>query len=759
MADDWDDRTALKPPGRSQEVDVRVLDKSSLEALFQKELAGLRPELLRMKEELRAARNAADEAAKNAAHGKPTPDDAAKLAKAEQAARQARNQVGDATDGLRAKAEQLREAARANALPRTPTTEKVEGVADGLNRLADGSLESAAASTAAARQQAEKPPPADGPKPLADAAGKAARDLKGAEEGVAGLLERLEQWGGAGEVRGEARALRDQVQQAQRQAARAAGKVDPGTAADKLSATEKAELGAAADKFDQAADQAAGLMNKAARLAVEKDAQAAADRAAAGKSAQAADELAAQAGLAEKGSDNRDRLEAAAATARAETARLAQAADRAKAEADALRKGVQAAGGQAVPDALRDAADDLRANRPTESAASGQQAADRLDKLAAELAEKPTESPDELRKKRQAAADAVDKLASQQDELRKKTAKAEGLSDPQERKAELQKLAREQERLQKEAERLAERLTREQAGAAAHDVRRAADQMDAARQELEQGQPPAASQEDAKDKLDEAADRLDQERKQADQQLSREKREQLAEVLKGIRERQKATVDEAARIQAAATAAKQWDRPLLASLGDLEDREKNLAGEVRAFADKQLGDLPVFGKLAAQAAAAMERAARVAVERRDDAATADRFDPETEKVSDERLNRPLQLALRRLDQILDTLKDDPKDKAAAQGGGGDGAGGGGGGGEGGGGGGPGIPPLAQLKALRAMQAEVTERTAGFAKAHPDPAKLTADQQEELKELEQAQRDVAELFEKLASLFAQPAELP
>jgi hypothetical protein len=47
-ATDWDDRTALKEPGRSAEVEVRVMGKSSLEAQVQRELSELRPELARL---------------------------------------------------------------------------------------------------------------------------------------------------------------------------------------------------------------------------------------------------------------------------------------------------------------------------------------------------------------------------------------------------------------------------------------------------------------------------------------------------------------------------------------------------------------------------------------------------------------------------------------------------------------------------------------------------------------------------------------
>ena len=64
-----------------------------------------------------------------------------------------------------------------------------------------------------------------------------------------------------------------------------------------------------------------------------------------------------------------------------------------------------------------------------------------------------------------------------------------------------------------------------------------------------------------------------------------------------------------------------------------------------------------------------------------------------------------------------------------------------------------------MKALRALQAELNERTAEFAKAHPDSSKLTDEERAELKEIEAAQREMAELFEQLAKLFQkQPPEM-
>ncbi len=647
-AADWDDRTALKEPGRSPEVEIRVANRESLEAKFQKELASLRPELLRMREELRAARE------------QPATDVGQQAADA--AVRAAKARVDDPAAGMAPRTDRLRQTRTANGLPATPTTDKVEAAADAARKAAE-----------LLDQATDKPGDRD--------------RIAAAEAEVGKLLERLEQWGGAGEVRGEARALQDQVQKA-------------GEQAD--AATTPAERQRAADRLDRAADQAAGLVGKAGRLAVEKDAQAAADRAAAGE----------------------------------QTVK----ADGAAAEAEALRQSVREAGGDEIASDLRKAADELRKKRPGESADARRSAAERLGKLADPLAE-PT---------RATTAETAGKLAAQQDELRKKTKQAAGIADPQQRSEQLQTLAREQQKLKDEADKLAERLTREKNEPAAAAAKAAAEQLAAAGEQLQRGASPTGEQADAEKQLDEVKTKLDPEKKPGEG-LSREQRADLADKLKVIRDRQKAAVEEAARVVAAAAAAGQWERPLLASLGDLEEREAALAAEVRPFAAKELADLPVFAKIAGQAADAMVLAGKRTAARRDDAAAADALDP----AADERLLTPMRAALRKLDQIVAAVSPDPprekKPDAQPMPEGGDQPMP-----EGGPppGGGNGVSPLAQLKALRSMQAEVAGQTADFAREHPDPATLTADEQAELAALEQTQRDVVELFGKLAAAFRQ-----
>ena len=282
--------------------------------------------------------------------------------------------------------------------------------------------------------------------------------------------------------------------------------------------------------------------------------------------------------------------------------------------------------------------------------------------------------------------------------------------------------------------------------------------MEAARDDLEAGKDAANDQKDATDKLDSARDKLDAAAARAPQELSDEKRRKLADLVKALYERQKAAVAEADRIQGKVLAEKKWSRPVLQSYKDLEDRERALAVEVRTLAEREFASLLVFERIVKDAADAIEKAGEKAKIRRQDALDADAdtpFDADLEKSNAGRVRRPMDLALRRLEQVLEALK--PESQQAKKekkdgpptmpmggmppmpmGGGGNN--------------GDVIPPLAQLKALRALQADLNTRTAEFDKLHPDRDTLTDEDREDLKELEDAQREIATLFEEMAKLF-------
>jgi hypothetical protein len=740
-ADDWDDVSPAKAPGRSEWFEVRVASPDAVEAWLQRELAALRPDLLRLLGQQRDARQKAGEVVPRP-DGTLDPADRDRLLAAEQLQRQVRGKVSDPRDGLRAKADLLRQTVRANDLPPSRAAERAEAVADLLGRVADRYLPVIEPSLADARRLGAGPPAPGQERAAGDALRQADRYQKAAEDGFTDLLGLLAVWGGAGEIRGEARALRDFVR---RQAA------DVEKTEGKPSQAESERAGARAD---QAAEQGDRLIARAGRLAGEKEAQAAAARAAAGVKTDEAAALREKAAGLPAGAPEKSALNAKAAALDAEAAELKAAGDKAGAEAAALRAAVKAAGGQGLPEDLRAAGEAVRNDRRSDAGERLQAAARRLDQLIEQLTEKPPEAAPDLAKKLKAAADDIDGLAAAQDDLRKRTAEAAAIKDPAERAAALKGLVAEQEKLIARGRELFQRLSRERA-ATARDVRTAVDQMESAKTDLENGAPGLRAQNDAVETLDGARDRLDAGAAAAPQQLSDEKRRKLADRVKGLLERQQAAASEADRVHALVARDKKWDRDALTAYADLEDRERAIAGEVRGLGEKEFAPLPVLARLLTEAAGAAESAADKAKARREDADPALAFDAELEAVNDKRVKRPIDLATRRLSQLLDALKpDDPKakkdppakapDPAAPPPAGGDG---------------DVVPPLAQLKVLRALQAELNGRTAEFATLHPDPDKLTEEERAELKELEDAQRDIAALFEKMAGLLRQQGGIP
>lgn len=746
-ADDWDDVSVLKDPGRSPEVELRIASPEAVDAVIQKELAALRPDLIRLREQQREA-SAKTAGVTPQPDGTLSPADRESLLAAEAAQRQVRGKVADPQDGVRARADLLRETARANGLPRSPTTDRLDAVADELGRLADRDLAAVEPKLGDARQLGSQPPKPGREAAVGNLLAQAGRHQKAVEEGLTNLLDLLGRWGDAAEIRGEARVLWDAALRGAAAADKLGEKVPPGKGPEALSPEQKGELERAAGKADGLAEATAKLIERAGRLAAEKDSLAQAGRDAADAKERDAADAAGAAAAQPPGTAGRRSGEAKAEALKGEAADAKAAADRAAAEADALRKAVQAAGGQALPNDLRGAAESARANKQSASAGGQRSAADRLDKLAAALAERPDDAVPELRKnkQREEAADDLDGLAAAQDELRQRTDAATRNPDPAARADALKQLAAEQDKLAEQAREMAQRLTRDREDAAARDVRVAQGKMQAARDEMERGADPGRAQDEATDKLDQARDKLDTAQQREAKELSDEKRRKLADAVKGLRDRQAGLVAEAARVQDKVVADKGWSRPLLASYGDLEEAERGLAGEVRGLADKEFAGLPVFARVVKDAAGAMEKAADRVKDRGRDALDADpdaAFDPELEAANGDKVRRPMELALRRLDQLLDALKQDPPKPKGEPGQPAEGQ--------------PsenaeGVPPLAQLKALRALQADLNRETAEFDKAHPDRAELTDEERDELKELEDAQAEITALFEEVAKLF-------
>jgi hypothetical protein len=265
--------------------------------------------------------------------------------------------------------------------------------------------------------------------------------------------------------------------------------------------------------------------------------------------------------------------------------------------------------------------------------------------------------------------------------------------------------------------------------------------MDDAGQQMENGENAEDQQEDALDRLDEARRELQRAREQAEEELAREKLAKIADQIKRLKERQEGHVAESARLHRDALQNKGWKRSQRQSLADLADAQQGLAQETMNLAKQRLSGAKIFSRIMIKSAEAMEQAQdrmkKQLLELKDRAD----FDVPAENTAYQETEHQQQAALRRLEQLLDALKQD-KGSSARAGSGGQGQGGN----QGSAREGDGIPPLAQLKALRAMQEEVNRRTEDFAKQHPDSNKLSKKEQLELDSIRKDQVEVAELLD-------------
>jgi hypothetical protein len=738
-ADDFDDVTGFKPSGRSHEVTLVIGTRADLEAIEQQAQSDIRDELARLHALQREARTKVQEAAAQAkATGRLRPEDQDKLGQAEQSQQQIRSRINNPEDGIRAHLDKLKQAAKDNHMPRSPTTDRLDGAAAELKRLAEEELEPLEADLAAARRTEPNQTPTA---PL----GRAEKRQKDVEQTLRALLDQLEPWSGAGAIRGEARGVLNELKRQIEKGERAA--VPPDTPPDKLTPEQKAELERAGVNNDRVAERGRDFIEKMNRLAVEKDAavQKKLDHAK-DKELQAA--LARErASQAPKGSEENRRLTREADDLAAEAKQSREAAEDLKREADALRDAATAGNTEQLKEQLRQAGQLTRQNQASRAAAEQKAAAGNLERLLNSLDEQKEQDADRMAKKNRDAEQDLNKLIEDQERLQKKIEDAQKLTDPQQRHEELAKLGRDQEKLEAEARDLAQRLSRNQAEPAAQELRRASREMAQAREALENGEAPVEKLDDALDRLDEAKRELDQARQQNEEELQREQAAKFADEIKVLRDRQQRAIEEAARLHAIVKRDKKWERPVRTSLNDLRQQQQTIAGDVRALLEKKFQDAAVFGRMLKQSADAMDLAAK-RIDSRLDAAETGPFDLELEDIADAGIQSQQKLALKRLDQLLEALKPEKPQqqnqppmggmppegpmpmgmKPGEQ-----------------------LPPLAQLKALRELQTDIAERTAAFDKAHPDRTKLNDDEAAELEALEQMQRDVADLIKQLSAM--------
>ncbi|HXG09298.1 MAG TPA: hypothetical protein VNK04_05870, partial [Gemmataceae bacterium] len=129
-ADDFDDVDFTKPPGRSHEVEVRIISRDTLDLILTQQQAEVQKELLRLREQEREAiKKVAEVQARLRKLGRLDDEDLGQLQQTEQLQEQIRERIGSRRqEGLRREVARILETLQNNQLPRSAVHERMEQV-------------------------------------------------------------------------------------------------------------------------------------------------------------------------------------------------------------------------------------------------------------------------------------------------------------------------------------------------------------------------------------------------------------------------------------------------------------------------------------------------------------------------------------------------------------------------------------------------------------------------------------------------------
>lgn len=709
-AEDFDDVTTLKPPGKSHQVELRVVTKNALEIALNEAQAQIQQGLLQVQKQQQEAMQKilpAETRARTSGE-RLKPEELDQLMQAEQLQQQIRARVGNRQEGLRAESARVLQALKDNKVPRSGAQDRMEAVTNELDRLAQQDLEQIEPRLTEARKQNELGAPSQTPEERArNPLTEARKNQEEVARTVDDLLKLMEPWSTTREVKGEARSLLQDQQRLREETSKLGTQLPPGEDRANLNPNQQVELERTAEQQSKLAERTGRLLDKLDRL--EKDRQA------------------------------KDPESAKA---------LQEAAQRGK-NADAAGK-------------MQEAVRDVRDNRLSQAERNQEASQKALEDMVKALEDRREEELERLSKKMQDAEQKLDDIRGRQEQLGRQSRDAEQNPDAKAREEELKRLAREQEKLQKEAQEMVRELSRMRADRASRSLSQAGQQMQQGAQRMQQGERAQDQQAEALDRLNEAKRELADAREDVEDELARERLAKVADQIKGLKERQLPMIEESSRLHRRVLEEKQWTRELGASLTSLSDAQKGLADETMALAKEKLDDAKIFQRLLNRSAEAMQRSSERMIERLEKARKRLEETPANEEPSldvpgetaaDAETRLLQQMAARRIDQLLDAMKnDDGRRNRSGQGRqqGQQGEQGQGQQGRRGGGDEDGVALIAQLKAMRALQDDINDRTQVLAKKGADPSKLTAADKDEMRRLQVEQQELTELFNDLTA---------
>lgn len=390
--------------------------------------------------------------------------------------------------------------------------------------------------------------------------------------------------------------------------------------------------------------------------------------------------------------------------------------------ADALDQARQAA----ISGQMRQAGSQVDRNQVGQATEQQAKTARDLEELLDTLSNRRESELARLVKKLREAEAQLAEMRKAQAGLKKKLQDAAQESNPEKRKQELQRLAREEQALQEKVDRLARRLERLQADRAGKSLATAAGKMGRSQSAGQKGEAGEAGDKAAAAErdLDEAQQQLAERRQQAEADLAREQLAKIEDALKGLHQRQGKIVADTVELQSERVRQGELTLGQTASVRDLAREQKLLRSETSSLAEK-LAAAEVFHLALERIADEMAKAAGLL----------------QKGATDEPTQNAEQAALARCAQLLDALH-----AAAQKPKQGDDQGGQGGGGKQGGQQ-DGIRRVAEIRLLKLMQEELNTRFADFIEAQRQNPK--SDDAQSLVEISREQGRLAELALKLS----------
>ncbi len=775
-AEDFNNVSPFNPPGRSHEVELHIVSRQELAKILDNDLAEVQQDLVRVHQmqqqalkQVEQIQKQLDKKDKDQLDKKTNLHD--QVVEAEQLQKQIQERIGARPDeGIRSKLEKIQQTLRDNKLPASDIKDRVRNLTNELARIQQEELQPIESNLAEARKEVDRAPDAKSQKPDAKGkadsndpkAGKTGTDSKDrqpsaldkarqhqeqAEKDIAKLLENLNPWASMQEIRGKARDIRHK----QIELAKEIAKMPDGAESQ-----NKDDLPKAIDAQNRLAED----MEKLNKLMKQVQTQRVGE-----KDQQNADALtkALEAGknLPSQMRDTKGLLEKKDEVKGEPKPQRHEAQKKQHQVIEGLDKVIAALEGRSD----EDIADLLKKQRDQEGAlAQIQKEQDQLQKKV----QKQQDELDILTKKKKKLEDELEKKSRDPDKVKAELA---GVNKQiQQNRAGMEKMAEEQRALQKKVEEQARELAKLQAEEAARELRKAGKEMDRAAQMLERGEDPQDAQDEALDRIEQAQQQL----QEAQDELVREQLAKIADQLKGLKDRQDAAVAESLRIHRdSIEKRRQWTQATLQSLGQLASSQRTLEKETNTLREKLKG-AKVFEQVMDRAARHMDQAAKAMDDRRESGRDRQKQLDDDELAHENRMQsetlRHQQDAARRLQRLLDALKNNPDIARRPEPKQGDGKQGDPKQGEQQGGmrgPGEGIPDIAQLKVLREEQKDVMDKTKALvdqqasvlvggggaltpAPVPPETTPLTQAQRRELTDLQREQATLRDLFEQLTT---------